>query len=147
MAGRGGEVTEVRRRARAAEGRAAAARARAEKIAAGVSPDRDLEGAVQQCAQDAATAASKCSDQAHKCDDKARTAAIDPYADRLERKDALQDASAHAKRAEMYADEAKLAADGAKWHAEQMEAGDREVAATTGAGWGATFRGWNRRSR
>lgn len=142
---RGGSssLTAERRRARAAERRAHTAAERARTVAAGVSPDRDLEGDCARCAEDASTAHRKCGEQVRKCDEAAH---VDRYADRGERRDAARDAAGHASRAEMYAGEAENAADGAEWSAERMAAGDREVAAT-GAEWGTTFRGWNRRSR
>lgn len=109
-----------------------------------VSPDRDLEGTVAQCAQEAEEAHRRCGREVRLCDEAAR--GLDRYADRWERKDAAADARRHASAAEQRADEAELAAQGAAWAEQQIQAADRELAAQ-GAQFGPTFRGWMRRSR
>jgi hypothetical protein len=142
MAGRGASsLVALRRRAREAERRAGAAADRANRLAAGVSADRDLEGDVARCAGEAAAAHGKCRQEVRRCDEAAHP---DPYADREERRDAAQDAARHARHADLYADEAEMAADGAEWAAKQIEAGDREMAGI-GADWTTTYRAWRKR--
>lgn len=136
-----GAATEARRRARAAEQRAAGAVTRARQATIGVSVDRDLEGGVAQCVADAEDAHRRCGEMVRKCDGAAR---VDPYADRFERREAARDAERYARLAEQAADAAELAADGAEWHARQIEAGNREVA-RIGADWLTTYHGWRRR--
>lgn len=107
-----------------------------------MSPDRDLEGDCARLVAEAQTAHKRAGEETRKCDAAARD--VDPYSDRMERRDAARDAAGHAKRAEMHADEAELAADGVEWTAQQIAAGDREMAAM-GGDWMTTFRGWRGR--
>lgn len=139
----GGALQAERARARAAERRAYSAAQEAHRVAMLVSPDRDLEGTVAQCATVAGEAHRRCGREVRLCDEAART---DRYADRAERRDAAAAARQHATRAEQHADEAEIAAQGAAWAEQQIQAEDRELAAQ-GAQFGPTYRGWMRRGR
>jgi hypothetical protein len=139
----GGAASAERARARAAERRAFAAKEEAHRIAMRVSPDRDLEGSVAQCAGDAEHAWRQCGRAVRLCDEAAR---VDRYADRYERKDAAEDARRYAARAEQHAEAAELAAQGAAWAEQRLLSEDRELA-RSGAQFGPTFRGWMSRGR
>lgn len=143
MPRRSSERVEARRRARAAVQRAASEAERARSIASSVSPDADLEGDVQRCADEASKAHEHARDAARKCDN---VAVVDPYSYADERRDATRGALQYARAAEAAADAAKLAADGAKWAANRANSAERELA-SYGADIGTTYRAWLRRGR
>jgi hypothetical protein len=132
-----------RRRAREAERRAHDAAQAAQRLAGTVSPDRDIEGDVATCAQEAHEAWHRCREHVRKCDE---AASVPSYADRYERRDAAKDAAQYARLAERAADAAEEYAQSAAHAAARLEAGDAEMAAM-GADWGTTFRGWSSRRR
>lgn len=110
----------LRRGALEAERRAYNAKMRAQRAALSVSVDRDAEGDVARCAQDAEQSWRECGRMTRKCLAASR---VESWRDREERKEAAADAKQYARRADQHADEAELAADGAQWAAKQIEAG------------------------